>query len=788
MKWYNFWSRPIKLISNIRQERRDAIKPTIPFFSEKDMEKFGINKFQDKNNLFEKRKKIYAQELNDIPIQIGSKEARKKEEKNRIDIGVSIETLNLILQGIRAGVVAGKAFDTAVRAMATKYKNKHDNKKITVTEFIKEINYYLDNTFVDTKTYEDLLQYPSDKFVEIREVVRKAKLASKTESKVLKKDAENAIREMLKGKVKDLTPEQMKLIMQRLAELNAFTQIHYDNFIEYVDSLILTSDYNEIDTTDNFFEIKSVFMDLNEKFSDRQVIFMSASAEDRKSIYAQDLISLSKEIEDALPNVLEIYNSLKQIEKETIRNSICTAFRIKIDQNTIIQLSYNNKTTPKNSNTNQRNSFKTKWAVEQSGRESLLFPFIYLDFPTLIKIQENIEDYKSTLITFVENSEFISIEKIKELLIAVEHGAQSIDDEIHLFWTIYELKNRSGEILFSHEINKLKGYIKNPIKEFFMLTDRNVENISFASENPKFHKILKEIGRDNVITENERSYIFEKAEEHFIDKSKLTLYLDNPFIGFESFKIFINQICEDGIVTEVERDYIDEKAKQYNVPAEKIDEMISVGLIRAAGIERLSNKEEFYDVILIYLFAHSFNIKSVGNIFFKALHSKNINKDEDIHIVKEILTDELSKRLSIMSIHFETSSNIRHLFDSLNISCPNYEEAINFQTKNKSELFSKKALNNQSAENFTFDGETYQIKCIEVNGKPLFSIDYINSENLITINLAHWIFSDKNDVEVSILKKIILSLVATKGEFTNSIIDSFFMKLNGKIDLLKYDF
>ena len=676
MKWYNFWSQPIKLISNIRQKRKDAIKPTIPFFSEKDREKFGINKFQDKNNLFEKRKKIYAIEPNDIPIQIGSKKDRKQEEKNRIDIGVSIETLNLILKGLRTEIEAGKSLKTSTKKMASEYIREHKNKKITVTEFIKEINYYLDNTFVDTKTYEDLFQYPSDKFVEIRDVVRKAKLASKTESKVLKKDADNAIREMLKGKVKDLTPEQMKLIMQRLTELNEFTQINYDNFIEYVDSLILTSNNNDLDPTYDFFEVKSLFMELNERFSARQVIFMSASAEDRKSIYAQDLISLSKEIEDALPNVLEIYNSLKQIEKETIRNSICTAFRIKIDQNTIIQLTYNNKTTPKNSNTNKRNSFKTKWAVEQSERESLLFPFIYLDFPSLIEIQENIEDYKSTLITFVENSEFISIEKIKELLIAVEHGAQSIDDEIHLFWTIYELKNRSGEILFSHEINKLKGYIKNPIKEFFMLTDRNVENISFASENPKFHKILKEISRDNVITENERSYIFEKAEEHFIDKSKLTLYLDNPFIGFESFKIFINQICEDGIVTEVERDYIDEKAKQYNVPAEKIDEMISVGLIRAAGIERLSNKEGFYDVILIYLFAYSFNIKSVGNIFFKALHSKNINKDEDIHIVKEILTDELSKRLSIMSIHFETSANIRHLFDSLNISFPNYDEAI----------------------------------------------------------------------------------------------------------------
>jgi hypothetical protein len=58
----------------------------------------------------------------------------------KLDAGVTLGTLKLILQGIRAGVVAGKAFNTVVRAMATKYKNENDNKKITIDEFVKEIN------------------------------------------------------------------------------------------------------------------------------------------------------------------------------------------------------------------------------------------------------------------------------------------------------------------------------------------------------------------------------------------------------------------------------------------------------------------------------------------------------------------------------------------------------------------------------------------------------------------------------------------------------------------------
>ena len=38
----------------------------------------------------------------------------------------------------------------------------------------------------------------------------------------------------------------------------------------------------------------------------------------------------------------------------------------------------------------------------------------------------------------------------------------------------------------------------------------------------------------------------EKAAEYFIDPDKLKMYLDNPFLGHETFKMFIDQICEDG--------------------------------------------------------------------------------------------------------------------------------------------------------------------------------------------------------------------------------------------------
>jgi len=166
----------------------------------------------------------------------------------KLDAGVTLATLKLILKGIRAGVIAGNTIKASISAMASQYRGEHKNKKITIAEFTKEIEEYLRNTFVDQKTNEQDIQEARDKFVEIREAVRKAKIAVKTESKTLRANAENAIREMLKGKVKDLSSVQMKSIILRLANFNVFSQTQYDKFIDYVDKVISIADYDaEVD-------------------------------------------------------------------------------------------------------------------------------------------------------------------------------------------------------------------------------------------------------------------------------------------------------------------------------------------------------------------------------------------------------------------------------------------------------------------------------------------------------------------------------------------------------------
>ena len=75
-----------------------------------------------------------------------------------------------------------------------------------------------------------------------------------------------------------------------------------------------------------------------------------------------------------------------------------------------------------------------------------------------------------------------------------------------------------------------------------------------------------------------------------------------------------------------------------------------------------------------------------------------------------------------------------------------------------------------------------------MHGRPLFYFE--NNEDAISIyiNLSHWFFVEKNEIEKEFAKKIILSLVGAKHEFTSKTIDSFFTKLNSIQSNLKYNY
>ena len=245
--------------------------------------------------------------------------------------------------------------------------------------------------------------------------------------------------------------------------------------------------------------------------------------------------------------------------------------------------------------------------------EELLYPTLYKGFPDRNFINDKLEQIINYLIDAIKTVEgFPSEDVLIDLLLVFEEGLNTYKHDAFLYRLIYQYKKENKqEIEDSLAIQQLKTQIEDPFKYYFSLSNINMEHLSFREDSPEFDHIIREVCRDNVITKKERAYLEEKAAEYFINPDKLKTYLDNPFLGHETFKIFIDQICEDGVVTDTERQYINEKAKQYNVPPLILEKMISEGILRAKFSVELSQDNNFYEIVLIYLLANTFNIKIV---------------------------------------------------------------------------------------------------------------------------------------------------------------------------------
>lgn len=91
-------------------------------------------------------------------------------------------------------------------------------------------------------------------------------------------------------------------------------------------------------------------------------------------------------------------------------------------------------------------------------------------------------------------------------------------------------------------------------------------------------------------------------------------------------------------------------------------------------------------------------------------------------------------------------------------------------------------------EQLPFNVDNFKFNFYEMDGRPLFYTENIEESILININMKHWFFVEKNGIEKEFAKKMVLSLVGAKLEFTSITIESFFTKLNSIQSNLKYEY
>ena len=272
-----------------------------------------------------------------------------------------------------------------------------------------------------------------------------------------------------------------------------------------------------------------------------------------------------------------------------------------------------------------------------------LYPILYQGFPSKEIINEKLDQISDNLITSfksVGDTNFANI--IHSLKLIFKQRLNTPKHDAYLYNLIYKHKKQfNKELEDARPIALLKSQIDSPFEHFFNLNSYNIDHLSFVEDSPEFDLIIREVCRNNIVTEKERLYLEEKAKEYFIDSEKLHRYLKNPFLGFETFKIFIDQICDDGVVTPIERDYIHEKAEEYNVPKTLLNKMISSGLLRFRFTSQLVKDDDFYEMVLIYLFANAFGLKTITQKFSSLMDFDTDLITDQLKTKKDILFDVL---------------------------------------------------------------------------------------------------------------------------------------------------
>ena len=387
-----------------------------------------------------------------------------------------------------------------------------------------------------------------------------------------------------------------------------------------------------------------VFQECEELYRKYDAFIQRNSLEDRQNRLREQGIKIFKEKENRKAQTVEAFRALNATEKRHILRSIRhSSFKRDLQMGFAgIQISQAKTAPAALKNTPPLNEVVTEldleqalenWNKENDHVQSLLYPIIYQNYPSQEQIRtKGVKNFTETLKTHIpEYPEILSIKVLDDLNAQFEMDIQTSEHEAFLYHLIHihNTQQDSKEETPSESVRLLTRQFQNPFLHFFKLVDDLIESKSFNSESPEFDRILREVCRNNVITQIEREFLEEKANEYFIDTQRLHAFLENPFVGHETFKRFIDQVCADGIITDSEKAYINEKSIEYNVPASTLEKMISNGLFQAHIKTSAINNHSFYEIATMYLIASAFNKNSITDSLQWMIKEMSTEKDND---------------------------------------------------------------------------------------------------------------------------------------------------------------
>jgi|GEM_PF-3509116 len=427
--------------------------------------------------------------------------------------------------------------------------------------------------------------------------------------------------------------------------------------------------------------IDSHFLNYKESKEKIQYIFCQYSAEERLKYHRNDLIFHKKNIDQCLENI-SFYYLEGLIDISFLKSNLDEK-----DYMTILKMERSSKQSIKTEplddgdidiESNDVDRSRNFISIENS--REILYPLIY-NIPEPKEIKNKIDLYIEGLKNLKDSNIDIDYQETLNAFNAIDELFDTYSDWVIVYRYLRVLNyHKQGNKIFRPEYINLKSKTKDPIFSFLEQFSNDYTKLDLSNYNKEFIRIFTEVSRDNVITENEKLFLKEKAGEYGISPSQLEYLMSNNFIAFPSFYRIVVEACMDGKITHAEEKYLREKASQYNIEEDILNKMVKEELRKVNASSKYIKYEAFYQLILQYFLLNFLNLNSslalkLGNRINKILLKKKVNQkkiNDTLLEFKEIIRFEFNKKVDFEYIPSDYS--IYRIYEDLDIEYLSYRE------------------------------------------------------------------------------------------------------------------
>lgn len=310
---------------------------------------------------------------------------------------------------------------------------------------------------------------------------------------------------------------------------------------------------------------------------------------------------------------------------------------------------------------------------------------------------------------------------------------------------------------------ELRKELKSPVYSFhdIFFSHTTEKDIASYIGSEMADVVIEILSQDTPITEDVKNFIRDKANELNVPNERVDKFIKHYLSMHPAFRRLLIEVCKDGVITEDEQRILIEKAKQYGTSRERIIDEIG-GIVSDVQKIRKSFREKSFYEIVIALFLMKF--VNPNSDYYK--HSKN-RICGMVHATAQTIGNQeitsLSKHI-VYSINRKTgqvviqddSLSIEKIVAKLKLGLMSHARVTADYCRNLTIAYSKdqllellKELDSRDARaepdnngHFVIGSESYIFDYRQDKNLPLFSFDSLGDRTIIKVNKSHYFYSE----------------------------------------------